>query len=516
MSETTVSPRPAASPAGRVRGGRSPADDRGSGRGRSRWPVLVRVFGHELRSLAADRSLAWVAILFTVLAAYAIYNGAAWARFQERAIARVLAEDSARSGSLRLQVERIAQGTEEPPSAFRDPRRPSVAGGSMGRRHAVLPPAPLAAFAVGQSDLYPSYVPVSTQSREVLLAREEIENPLHLLAGRFDFAFVIVFLYPLLILALGYNLLSQEREEGTLALLLSQPVRLGTVVAGKVLARFVPVVGLAILLGLIGALAGGRLGEPGGGRAFLLWALVAVAYGAFWFAVAVAVDGLGRGSATSAVALAAIWLLLVIVVPSFLNNLAASIHPVPSRAEMIGATREAARRVSAEGSAVLARYYEDHPELAPRGAADLEDFATRAYAVQERVEARIRPVRARFETQMARQRELVAPLRFLSPALLAQEAIDDAAGTGEPRYRHFLSQVDAYHAAWRGYFGRRIYRQEQLSEADFRTLPAWRYREEPAARAGRRIVVSLLGLLGAAALAGAIGGILLRRYPRAA
>jgi ABC-2 type transport system permease protein len=54
-----------------------------------------------------------------------------------------------------------------------------------------------------------------------------------------------VFLFPLRILALSYNLLSAEREQGTLALVLSQPVRLSTVVLGKLVARF----GLVVVLG---------------------------------------------------------------------------------------------------------------------------------------------------------------------------------------------------------------------------------------------------------------------------
>ena len=69
------------------------------------------------------------------------------------------------------------------------------------------------------------------------MATTEIENPNRLLAGRFDLAFVIVFLYPLLILTLSYNMLSAEQEQGTLALTLSQPVSLRTLVSGKVLLR---------------------------------------------------------------------------------------------------------------------------------------------------------------------------------------------------------------------------------------------------------------------------------------
>jgi hypothetical protein len=71
-------------------------------------------------------------------------------------------------------------------------------GSRFGPRYAMLPPAPLTPLAIGQSDLLPYYFKVSTDARETMLAATEIENPQRLLAGRFDLAFVAVFLYPLL------------------------------------------------------------------------------------------------------------------------------------------------------------------------------------------------------------------------------------------------------------------------------------------------------------------------------
>ena len=48
--------------------------------------MFTRIIRHDLRLLAADRSLALVASLFTLLLAYAMWNGAGAARARERAI----------------------------------------------------------------------------------------------------------------------------------------------------------------------------------------------------------------------------------------------------------------------------------------------------------------------------------------------------------------------------------------------------------------------------------------------
>src|SRR6266508_4576303 len=135
-----------------------------------------------------------------------------------------------------------------------NPRLPSVAASRTGPRYALAPPAPLAALAVGQSDLYPYYFKVTSQSKQTFTANDEIENPTNLLAGRFDLAFVIIYLYPLLILALSYNLISAEREQGTLAMLMSQPVSLRTFASGKIGLRALVVLALAAEFSLAGFL----------------------------------------------------------------------------------------------------------------------------------------------------------------------------------------------------------------------------------------------------------------------
>ena len=118
--------------------------------------------------------------------------------------------------------------------------------GYRGQRYAMARPGPLAALAVGQGDLYPYYFKMTNRSKQTFINNDEIENPTNLLAGRFDLGFVTVFLFPLLILAMSYNLISAEREQGTLAMALAQPVRLRTLAMGKAAFRAAVVLTLAI------------------------------------------------------------------------------------------------------------------------------------------------------------------------------------------------------------------------------------------------------------------------------
>jgi ABC-2 type transport system permease protein len=467
---------------------------------------------HEWRALVADRTLWIIVPLFAVIIGYGVYNGASWARFQHATLAAAAAEERERYAQVRREIAEIEINKKEV-SRFTDPRLPSVASGRSGIRYAQLPPAPLAALSVGQSDLYPYYFKVSRQSKQTFTTNDEIENPTNLLAGRFDLAFVIIYLFPLLILALSYNLISAEREQGTLAMIMSQPVALRSFVAGKVGLRAIVVLLLAMGFSIAGFLLGGlRLTAEGAWWRLLSWIGIVAAYGAFWFALAIAVNAFGKSSATNALTLAGLWLVFVLLVPSLLNAAVTSIYPVPSRVEMIQATRRASAEATAKGSQLLAKYFEDHPELTAGGKADPTDFYTRSIATQEETERLVQPVIDHFDRQVIGQQSLVDRFRFLSPAIVTQAALNDVAGTSVARYRHFLALVDDFHQTWKNYFNPRIVRKAKLGADDYGGFPNFTFREEPSGAVARRIANGLFGLLAPTLLIGWLGLRALRSY----
>ncbi len=476
--------------------------------------MLLRIMRHDWRCLAADRS-AWLMLAFlAAFVGYGVSNGTAWARFQRATVAAASRDEEQRLADLRRDAATVSAKGEPPPS-FLDPRTPGVVAGSRGQRYALAPPGPLAAMNVGQADLYPFWFKMTNRTKQTFITNEEIANPTNLLTGRFDLGFVVVYLFPLLILGLSYDVLSSEREQGTLAITLSQPVRLGTLVLGKTLAHALLVTALAVGVSVVGSLlAGIDLSQPGVLPRLGLWVAIVVAYGAFWFALALAVNSLGRGSATNAVALVACWMVLVIVAPALLNVAVTSLQPVPSRVELIQAIREASADASARGSTLLARYYEDHPELAPAETAAVPvDFLVKLQAVQTSVDRTIEPVMARYDEQLDRQQALVDRFRFLTPAVVAQEALNDLSGTSLARHQFFLAQVDEYHRAWQGFFIPRIMRRERFAPADFDAIPVFQFREQPLASIEPRVAAGLLGLAIPSLVLVVAGVVSLRRYP---
>lgn len=244
----------------------------------------------------------------------------------------------------------------------------------------------------------------------------------------------------------------------------------------------------------------------------MLWVAAVVAYGAVWFALALLVASRGLGSAANATVLAGAWLALVVILPAVFNLAATTLYPVPSRVEMVQAVCVASDDANAEGSKLLARYYDDHPELATGDAQQaMTDFNVVRVAVNDDVERRVRPVVERYEGQIGRQQRLIDALRFMSPAVLMQNALNDIAGTGGPRHQAFMAQVDAFHRAWRTHFTPLI--MARTSVLDYQGLPRFAFVEEATGAVTGRVGLSLLGLVRPATLVGWLAFERLVRFP---
>jgi len=467
------------------------------------------VVRNEWRLLMADRALRGVLGLFAVLLVYALSNGIVWARFQEQTVDAVRSGNAERVLALGEELAAIANGAE-PASRFADPRAPNVLGGARGSHTAVLDPGPLTALAVGQSDLLPYYYDVNIYTNESTFHQNgEVENPLNLMVGRFDLAFVVIYLLPLLILALTYNVLSEEREQGTLALTLSQPVSARSVVAAKLAFRALLVVGTVLAVSLLGILATGGAGSPG---RVALWCATVAVYALLWFALAAWVNCLRRSSAWNATVLVGAWLVLVVVLPAAINIAAGLLHPLPSRVEMVTAQREASNDAVNRRSELLARYLEDHPEMAGSVVADDEPaLGALAWAATDAVNRRLEEVTTEHDASRTEQIALVRRYRFLSPALLAQEALMDAAGTGDARFARFQTEVRAFAEEWRGFFVPAILAGEQMDAGVLPGVPKFELADEESADVARRAAVPLTVLSGLLLLVGARAGVRLGR-----
>ena len=375
------------------------------------------------------------------------------------------------------------------PLQSKDPRNAHYMGSEGAARIAILPPAPLVAMAVGKRDVSPQAVRVT--SGVELAADRETETPMigptRLATGPFDPAFLFVFLFPLVVIALSYDLLTGERERGTLAMLLSQPVSQRQLVLGKAGARMVLLVLVTLAFTVLGLLvAGSKLSSLTAWIHVGLFSLITLTWALFWFSAAVFVNSVGRSSSGNALILVGLWLLLVIVVPGLVQVAVDTTHPPPSRVELLHEIREATQEAEQKLASVQGRHDVDQTT---------SDFAKQVTAMQKELGKKIGPVVAEMRTKQTERQSVIGTLKYLSPAMVVQLAVEDIAGSGNRRHNRFERQLDDYHADYRAYFFSRSGEGRLMSTDDLRHVPQFEFAEETTGKLVWRSVLGALSLL---------------------
>lgn len=380
-----------------------------------------------------------------------------------------------------LQTQTALQNTVARWEANPEGDPPSVASpGALGlsvlSHYTVLPPTPLAALSIGQSDVQPTYYKVSAHPALTFLNESEIQNPLNVLAGSFDVAFVIVFLLPIFIVALTFDLMSKEKERGVLGLVLAHGVSKTAFIIAKGAARALLIFVLLLVVGLAAVvMTEPNLASGAMWARFGLWFLVVSLYAFFWFALALFVNSLNKPSVTNGVILANLWLVFVVVIPALVNVVATTLFPAPSRVELTTEMREATEVADQESAESREQFFFDHPEMAG-GDANADQFFLQVLATDAAVERAVVPLMEEFSVQAESRQGVVDLLQYVSPSIVAQNALNAISGTGTERFTDFNNQVLSFHENWRGFFTNRIVKGERMTAAEFDDIPMFNYR----------------------------------------
>lgn len=427
---------------------------------------------HEWKLLAADEVVRVVVAVFAAAIVLASLLGVWRGIHEQRSLAACECYPSPRLQSPSLRADAVAN------------ERGSLAW---------LPPAPLAALAVGQSDVHPGYVKVTARRLDPLVTGDQVEHPLALASGHFDVAFVVLFLYPLLIFAVSFDLTATERDRGTLRMVLAQPVRLAELVAGKMIARAlllgIPMVWIPLVI------AAAAVDGPAWRTAMPLWTAAVLAYGAVWHGIALIVNARGWNGATNALVLAGVWLMFAVVGPATINLVIAVAYPMPSRVEAAVEARAATRDATVQGNRELGQFLQDHPTSANVGQEGMRQFARLQAARDQQVAERLTAVESAFDRQLQRQQRLAAWLSVLSPTMVAQQVLLEAAGTGTARLASFEAAARQFQGEWRSYFEPRVLDAATLTEEEIAAAPAFAFVEPPYSRTLLSVVPAIAAML---------------------
>ena len=153
--------------------------------------------------------------------------------------------------------------------------------------------------------------------------------------GQFGFSFIqiMVFFGPLLGLALGFDAINKERANGTLSIILGQPIFRDSVINGKLIAGVAAL--STIALGTIGIMTGITIPMLGFGPTtaeaskIAVLALLTIIYLVFWLSLGILYSVLAKRTSTSIMASIATWLVFSNVISILASVVASAIVPLP-------------------------------------------------------------------------------------------------------------------------------------------------------------------------------------------
>jgi ABC-2 type transport system permease protein len=421
---------------------------------------MIGLIALETRLLLRSRLALLVLGLLVAVLALAVSNGRALLADQMAARAAATAEIADASAKMRAQ---LAKGVPPEEAVFLPLRV---------RTAVIAPLPPLADASAGRAPFEPSAATAGLRVRaDTIFRRTSLENPERLARGQLDLGFVTVVIAPLLLIALGAGLFTADRDSGAARLVLAQAGSVGALLVARSVPRLA-LVALPILLALLLLLLAGPA-IPGRAEAALQWALIALASLAAWWAAVLLVNSLKITAETAALALVALWALLTLVMPALIAANAQLIHPAPSRFAEIAAARQAEINASTN-------WETDHPDLASDEAAARRASVARSVGINARVEAAVTPVSARFAEALAAQQALASGLAFLSPPLIASDAMATASGTGLAAAQAYRAAAVRHLAAVKASLGAIIAGDGQLTAGRLATLPAFTPPPSPA------------------------------------
>ncbi|MEX0361999.1 MAG: ABC transporter permease [Allomuricauda sp.] len=147
--------------------------------------------------------------------------------------------------------------------------------------------------------------------------------------------FVLLFILPLLIVFLGYNAFTKEKEMGTLVLLKSQGTPVWKLIFGKWLAIFTPIFLVVALLFMVAGIVLSNLKDFGvfSWESLGVMFLVYMVYYMIFINLVLFISSKMKKSGISLVLSLGVWILACLAVPKAASNMAESQYPYPTRQE---------------------------------------------------------------------------------------------------------------------------------------------------------------------------------------
>jgi len=326
------------------------------------------------------------------------------------------------------------------------------------------PPSVLSIFCVGLEHFLPNKI-VTTQGGLFRASNESgINNPQSLLFGKVDLLFNVSFVISLLALIFTFSTITGEKEEGTLRLVMSNPVPRWQMLVAKIIGNYVILLVpflLSILIALIVLNTSGivpifsaKILLP-----FLVVLFITLLFILAMFNLGILVSTLTHRSITSLVALLFVWTVLVLSLPKISPMIADILHPVKSvqvvelEKSLVreNLARELRNKRAELYNKIVAEYALENPFEAVRAeamnksekgkkveATYFEAVKVLEQQYEQRINEETRKIEQEWDNHRNAQAAIAMNLSRMSPVSCYSYIVSGISGTGVPEVRNLI------------------------------------------------------------------------------
>ncbi|MGH1517908.1 DUF3526 domain-containing protein [Chryseobacterium sp. JK1] len=308
----------------------------------------------------------------------------------------------------------------------------------------------LAALNIGMRDLNPSIQGVTIRNLEEQRYNSDFYNPANAAAGNFDFSFVIVFLFPLVIVAFCYNLISEEEERGTWKLLSVQSGNLQKLLDNKMLIRLCAVTAVYLALMII-ALVWIKIPLD---LYYIAFGISGWLYILFWFALCRWIISFRKSSAQNALILLMVWVSINFIIPMSSNILIQKIYPVHESLKAVMEQREGYHNKWDEAKRpTMEKFYKVYPQYRNFTVEENDTFTwTWYYAMQHMGDLESAKSSQLYTEKMQKRNQAATYLGYLLPNLHTQLVESHLAKTDMSNQLQYASSLKKFHEKKRLFF----------------------------------------------------------------
>ena len=323
---------------------------------------------------------------------------------------------------------------------------------------------PINSLAIGQRDVNPSIQSVTIRGLEGQKYDSELNNPNNLLLGNIDFSFVLIYLFPLLIIAFSYNLVSEEKESGTWKIVATQSSNTFFYILKLFYIRILSLITLLTIVLFIAVL----FLEIPLDKSFWAFYSIGILYILFWFAVCFFIVSLQKNSNFNAVILLTIWLFLIIILPATINTYIVNKFPVPEALELTVKQRNAYHeKWDMDKQTTLDKFYNHYPQFKKYPLPDKEFSWLWYYAMQQMGDDESAKESQELAVKLQQRNNASQAIAQFIPTLHAQIQLNEIAKSDLGNQLLFLDETNKFHEKMRLYFYPKIFDNEAVSNENW-------------------------------------------------